>query len=176
MIIFKTDKSRIEAFPVVDGCTLFINDINEKELLPSHDEETKEKHEKGELLLVNICIEGRCELSMSDGTEIYLIGGEVAVDCGYSNQNRFFYPSGQYHGIEFVIDIDRVRADRYFNPNELVKRIKEADRVLFARANETVKALCRDIFYCDKSEIGENAFFLRALLEFELTGRLLIYG
>ncbi len=62
---------------------------------------------------INYCSEGRCELSMKDGSATFLEGGELAVDLGHTVQNdtSFYYPNQLYRGVELCFvpgeDLDR---------------------------------------------------------------------
>ncbi len=54
---------------------------------------------------INYCFRGRCEVMLDSGSTTFVIGDELAIDYGTSNDDKeaFFYPSAEYEGIEIII-------------------------------------------------------------------------
>jgi len=56
-------------------------------------------------ITVNYCTRGRCELELRNGEYTYLSAGEIAVDSGQARRGNasFYYPTGEYTGIELML-------------------------------------------------------------------------
>ncbi len=54
---------------------------------------------------INYCFRGRCEVKLGSGATTFVVGDELAIDYGTSNNDEeaFFYPSSEYEGIEIII-------------------------------------------------------------------------
>jgi len=99
---------------------------------------------KLEFITVNYCRRGRCELELANGEYTYLGMGEIAIDSGQARRGNdsFFYPTGEYSGIEFMIlpgdGWESIFAGtKSMNPaNEIQRRSKPFDRPRVIPADE----------------------------------------
>ena len=55
--------------------------------------------------VLNICHSGRCEVSLSDDTYVYMAPGLFNVNCT-SPKEGYSYPGGFYEGIEIALNLD----------------------------------------------------------------------
>lgn len=65
----------------------------------------------GRRLLLNYCIEGRCEMDLDDGMRFFMEPEHLALGTCHA-MGEFLYPSSRYDGIEMVFDIDALENDR----------------------------------------------------------------
>jgi AraC-like DNA-binding protein len=54
---------------------------------------------------INYCFRGRCEVLLNSGVTTFVVGDELAIDYGTSqnNEEAFFYPTAEYEGIELIL-------------------------------------------------------------------------
>ncbi len=57
-----------------------------------------------DLLLINYCIEGRCEIALGDDRFIYMEPGSLSLDTKQA-QDSFVSPVGRYGGVEIIVDL-----------------------------------------------------------------------
>ena len=63
------------------------------------------QNEAANILLLNFCQKGRCEVVLEDGQFAFLSQGHMAVGTQQA-QEEYRYPSGLYEGIELFLDLD----------------------------------------------------------------------
>ncbi|MFR8542830.1 MAG: hypothetical protein ACLVD8_26010 [Enterocloster sp.] len=63
------------------------------------------QNEAANILLLNFCQKGRCEVALEDGQFAFLSQGHMAVGTQQA-QEEYRYPSGLYEGIELFLDLD----------------------------------------------------------------------
>lgn len=63
----------------------------------------------GDLLLLNACLRGRCELLLNDGRYVYVADGELALSARYV-QDSYVYPRRLYEGLEYFLEPARFTA------------------------------------------------------------------
>ena len=63
------------------------------------------QNEAANILLLNFCRKGRCEVALEDGQFAFLSQGHMAVGTQQA-QEEYRYPSGLYEGIELFLDLD----------------------------------------------------------------------
>lgn len=58
-----------------------------------------------DLVVVNYCFRGRCEVGLKTGECDYLSNGEIAVDAGFARMavEHFFFPAADYCGIALIV-------------------------------------------------------------------------
>lgn len=103
-------------------------------------------------LLMNYCIEGRCEVDLGDNRYIFLEPGYLSLDVNPA-QNCFRCPTGNYTGVAVLFDFDildynmpAVFADLDIYPDQLRKRFCELRSSYIERASEKMKDLFMSIF------------------------------
>ena len=62
------------------------------------------QNEAANILLLNFCQKGRCEVVLEDGQFAFLSQGHMAVGTQQA-QEEYRYPSGLYEGIELFLDL-----------------------------------------------------------------------
>lgn len=63
------------------------------------------QNEAANILLLNFCQKGRCEVVLEDGQFAFLSQGHMAVGTQQA-QEEYRYPSGLYEGVELFLDLD----------------------------------------------------------------------
>lgn len=103
------------------------------------------------LLKINYCSRGRCEVKLHNGEYTYVAGGEIAIDTGQTKES-YYYPAGDYAGIELVVRMDQGWQDRFqilgqplTAPQALVERCAGYEGPLIAAAGDAVARLAREI-------------------------------
>jgi len=88
------------------GAALFVFDINSMSIASIDNFKIAPEILKAKKFIkINYCVSGRCELQLRSGNYIYLSSGEIAVDTGQARNDlpTFYYPTGQYDGVELVV-------------------------------------------------------------------------
>ena len=62
--------------------------------------------EANNILLLNFCQKGRCEVALDDGQFAFLSQGYMAVGTQQA-QEEYCYPGSLYEGIELFLDLDK---------------------------------------------------------------------
>ncbi len=109
----------------------------------------KDRREIQDAFYINYCVEGRCELSMRDGSATFLESGELAVDLGHTAQDNafFYYPNKIYRGVEVCFvpgkSLDRALSTDSQNTT-VTERFRqfymEQDRLLITRPEKLIAA------------------------------------
>lgn len=60
------------------------------------------------ILRINYCFEGRCEVKLTDGRYVYVDNNALCIE-DHEPQYNFHYPLGFYRGIQIFIDKDVVK-------------------------------------------------------------------
>ncbi len=93
-------------FPLFSGITLayiFVNSAS----WPAPRLAENSSNMKGPLL-INYCVNGRCELILNNENYVYLTDGQISLTERFA-RNQYIYPRRIYEGLEFFIDLDTVR-------------------------------------------------------------------
>ena len=79
--------------------------------------------EAANILLLNFCRKGRCEVALEDGQFAFLSQGHMAVGTQQA-QEEYRYPSGLYEGVELFLDLDMLAHRPYplFQEGEVSQR------------------------------------------------------
>lgn len=93
------EAGEIQRFPVALGINLSFIRIN-TELWP-----VPPQGDSGRILLLNYCLNGRCEVALSNGTFMYLSEGLSALALQQLAKPSF-YPTAFYEGVEVFLDLD----------------------------------------------------------------------
>ena len=68
--------------------------------------------EANNILLLNFCQKGRCEVALDDGQFAFLSQGYMAVGTQQA-QEEYCYPGSLYEGIELFLDLDALSRQPY---------------------------------------------------------------
>lgn len=63
-------------------------------------------------LLINYCIQGRCELVLNNDSYVYVTDGQLSLTERFA-QNQYIYPRRLYQGLELFLDVDSTTAAPY---------------------------------------------------------------
>ena len=79
--------------------------------------------EANNILLLNFCQRGRCEVALDDGQFAFLSQGYMAVGTQQA-QEEYCYPGSLYEGIELFLDLDALSGRPYplFQEGEVSRR------------------------------------------------------
>ena len=61
-------------------------------------------------LLINYCVDGRCELILNNENFVYIKNGEISLSEHFA-ENHYIYPSGLYDGLEFFLDLETIQKE-----------------------------------------------------------------
>lgn len=99
----KEGKGSITIFPLFPGITLGYIFVNSPfwpaPKLPPDDSDPKGP------LIINYCINGRCELILNNENYVYITEGQLSLTKQYA-QSHYIYPQHIYEGLEFFLDPD----------------------------------------------------------------------
>lgn len=101
-------QGKVYIHKVFDGILALLINIS------SNEWPTSETSDSRNLIFINYCIKGRCEVSLDNGLTTCVSEGEISISKS-SAIKEFLYPLKQYEGIEFVFDIHTLKnASRFF--------------------------------------------------------------
>lgn len=64
---------------------------------------------QGTWFSINLCLEGRCEVSVANEGSAVVAAGDLCVSCTQARPHGFSYPTGSYRGIEAFVCTDLAR-------------------------------------------------------------------
>lgn len=106
------------------------------------------KVEHFDLLLINYCTEGRCEVALGNDRFVYLEQGSLSLDTKPA-QGSFVSPVGRYAGVEIIIDLSLMKSglpstfqDLEISPFLLSKKYCPDDKSFIAKAQDAIAAIC----------------------------------
>lgn len=121
------------------------------------------------ILLVNYCVEGRCETNLDTGMHLFMEPDHIAIGTQYAS-GQFTYPSGHYQGIELFIDLDKVAAGTStalstlaVSPADLVERMSLDDELFIHSVSGSLEVTLRQIWAL-RSSTNLDRLRLMALL------------
>ncbi len=137
----------IKTFLLSPGFCMHCIDIHSKKTLDF----SSAMVENVQVLKINYCSHGRCELELHNGEYTYLTGGEIAIDVGQAKES-FGYPSANYEGLEFLIHMDegwqntfQVLGSEITAPEILAQNCARHSQPQIAHAEDTVARIAREI-------------------------------
>ncbi|MFT3983808.1 MAG: helix-turn-helix domain-containing protein [Lachnospiraceae bacterium] len=124
---------------------------------------------KGEMLKINYCSRGRCELKLYNGEYTYLSGGEVAIEIGKAMES-YYYPAAEYEGIELIMmmsgnwrDEIRIAGGALTAPDVLARRCEDEERLQIASAGAFLPRIAREIHEYAAEDADRRLIFAKAL-------------
>ena len=116
------------------------------------------QNEAANILLLNFCQKGRCEVVLEDGQFAFLAQGHMAVGTQQA-QEEYRYPSGLYEGIELFLDLDLLAHRPYplFQEGEvslegIVEHLHTSRRLYLGPTPACVQTLLDDLWRLRDSE------------------------
>lgn len=121
---------------------------------------------KGRYLKINYCHRGRCEIKFANGYCTYLIGGEMAIDCD-RNIERFYYPSKEYLGFEFIVsceDDDKEDLEYYIKntSQDLYSSLEKMKEPWIFQNNRGAENIYQSLKYYMEEGLGESLIEVKA--------------
>lgn len=103
----KFGESYSDLYLLGDGIILLYNHIRTKNLSSVISDVADKMILPGNMMIVNICNEGRCEIMPDDGKMFSLARKRVAISRHLPTSD-FKYPDSYFDGLELFIDLDKV--------------------------------------------------------------------
>lgn len=102
---------------------------------------------------INYCFRGRCEVMLNSGATTFVVGDELAIDYGTSQNNKeaFFYPTAEYEGVELILYPSKelagiITIDEDTKPvDDIVKKCSDREIPFIAVADVCIKRCMEDI-------------------------------
>lgn len=79
-------------------------------------------------LLINYCIEGRCEMVLNSGSFVYVRSDELSLSQNFAG-NNYVYPGQIYKGLEFFIDTETACAENPFIISSLCLDLSQLEKL-----------------------------------------------
>ena len=102
-------------------------------------------------LKINFCIDGRCEVKMSDENYLFLEAGNLSIDTRTAS-DMFTFPYDRYFGIELFVHDSALRQelpplfkDAGIDMLQVCEKYCPLNKGFIAKANEKLKSIFLDI-------------------------------
>ena len=117
--------------------------------------------EANNILLLNFCQKGRCEVALDDGQFAFLSQGYMAVGT-QQVQEEYCYPGSLYEGIELFLDLDALARQPYplfqeseVSLEEIMEHLHTHRRLYLASTPPAVQAALDELWQLrDSQELG----------------------
>lgn len=136
---------QMEEYSLFPGIKLMIHSIHTESM-------NREKTEKGRIMEIHHCREGRMERTFED-SYYYLMPGDLAIDITDNGTKIFTFPLRHYHGITISINIDLapkcfscLLEDVNVRPSSIVEKLCGKQSCFVIRAKEYVEHLFSEMY------------------------------
>ena len=154
MTLCGLENGSLRLFPLWEGVILSFNRIY-TQIWPLA------QAEASNILLLNFCQKGRCEVALDDGQFAFLSQGYMSVGTQQA-QEEYCYPGSLYEGIELFLDLDVLSQQPYplfqeseVSPDEIMKHLHTHRRLYLASTPPTVQAALDELWQLrDSEEMG----------------------
>lgn len=154
MTLCGPETGSLRLFSLWDGAVLSFNQIY-TQVWPLA------QNEAANILLLNFCRKGRCEVALEDGQFAFLSQGHMAVGTQQA-QEEYRYPSGLYEGIELFLDLDLLAHRPYplFQEGEvslegIMEHLHTSRRLYLGPTPACVQTLLDNLWqFRDSEEVG----------------------
>ena len=109
---------------------------------------------------LNYCLNGRCELELSNGRYVYMSRGLLSLDSNQT-QGGYRFPTQTYQGLEIILDLNtieneilRMLMDFGIDTEMIQKDLQEADGSLISGTTEEWDRIAEETF---RLLVGQNA-------------------
>ena len=117
--------------------------------------------EANNILLLNFCQKGRCEVALDDGQFAFLSQGYMAVGTQQA-QEEYCYPGSLYEGIELFLDLDALSRqpcplfqESEVSPEEIMEHLHTHRLLYLASTPPTVQTALDELWQLrDSQELG----------------------
>lgn len=98
-------KSRNYICMLDQGIAVWANEIYDNHLeFPDSDSSRKE------YAVINLCLNGRCEVALPGDHFVYMMPGFLSISA-YKPMSGYHYPSSSYFGVEIAVDLSSIRKE-----------------------------------------------------------------
>ena len=154
MTLYGSENGSLRLFSLWEGAILSFNRIY-TQVWPLA------QNEAANILLLNFCRKGRCEVALEDGQFAFLSQGHMAVGTQQA-QEEYRYPSGLYEGVELFLDLDMLAHRPYplfqegeVSPEGIVEHLHTSRRLYLGPTPACVQTLLDDLWQLrDSEEVG----------------------
>ena len=154
----KNGNGRVYIHDVFQGILALCIDISSKEWPIAGNEKPND------LIFLNYCIKGRCEVCLNSGLTTCVSAGEICISTT-SAVKEFFFPLKQYEGIEIIINTNAIKhvsdcLKECFNVDllQIFKHYTISNLPFTAQVNTKVKQLMQEFW---ELRSGDNLFEIR---------------
>lgn len=159
-------KSIFDSYILGDGCILAFNEIYQN-TWPTFDK----KDQRFNSLTINICINGRCDVSLGNGKYESLTKNHVAISIIPPDKN-FFYPDSLYEGISLCFDLEKMcdEMKNYFelsgiDLNAFKNYFCNDSEIYHQETNEEIqKTVCKLWNIKNTGDTGKYRFYMLKLM------------
>lgn len=108
--------------------------------------------ETANILLLNFCLNGRCEVDLDNGQFAFLSQGIMALGTQQVTE-PYRYPSSVYEGVELFLDLDTLEQEPYclfleagIDLATLIRRFQAAQKLYLAQAPAAIQGILSELW------------------------------
>lgn len=108
--------------------------------------------ETANILLLNFCLNGRCEVDLDNGQFAFLSQGVMALGTQQVTE-PYRYPSSVYEGVELFLDLDTLEQEPYclfleagIDLATLIRRFQAAQKLYLAQAPAAIQGILSELW------------------------------
>ena len=117
--------------------------------------------EAANILLLNFCLNGRCEVDLDNGQFAFLSQGIMALGTQQVKE-AYRYPSGVYEGVELFLDLDALEREPYclfletgIDLSALIRHFQAAQKLYLAQTPAAIQGILSELWTLrDTEDIG----------------------
>ncbi len=155
----ETGKGIITSYKLYTGLYVTFNDIH-MEYYTDNSKNAKN------ILEINHCREGRTEANFKGNRIGFLSPGDLAAAEVDLIENTVYFPTGHYHGVSLLIDLENVNKNEIFAQFNIdfkkIKKLANKEDIKIFRSNERLEHIFYE-FYRGESEFIRNYLKVKVL-------------
>ena len=117
--------------------------------------------EAANILLLNFCLNGRCEVDLDNGQFAFLSQGIMALGTQQVKE-AYRYPSGVYEGVELFLDLDALELEPYslfqetgIDLSALIRHFQAAQKLYLAQTPAAIQGILSELWALrDTEDVG----------------------
>ena len=117
--------------------------------------------EAANILLLNFCLNGRCEVDLDNGQFAFLSQGVMALGTQQVKE-AYRYPSGVYEGVELFLDLDALEREPYclfletgIDLTALIRHFQAAQKLYLAQTPAAIQGILSELWVLrDTEDVG----------------------
>lgn len=145
MTLVGNEYGSLRLFPLAPGVILSFNRIY-THVWPLAQTET------ANILLLNFCLNGRCEVDLDNGQFAFLSQGVMALGTQQVTE-PYRYPSSVYEGVELFLDLDTLEQEPYclfleagIDLATLIRHFQAAQKLYLAQAPAAIQGILSELW------------------------------